>query len=285
MTKEEAIELLANGRYVDWNNYRERNPEWIPDLSNLDLSNVKLAFDGYTENKQFNLTRANLCGANLSNIENIFYRFHYYNEYLGASSYEIKCINLKGAVIDIFTKFPQGIYPTKYGAVLISVAEKTGEKAGIPPTIFISYAWANDELVMAIDQWLRLKGLKTKIDKRDFFAGSRIRDEIIRVMQQCDVVVIFYSGESKDKPWTMFEQELASDLEMESKKEGRTPPRIIYFVLDEISLPSVTEKNRIAVMAKGKTFEVACEELYYGILQISKDPKQIDLNKWSDYVF
>ncbi len=104
-------------------------------------------------------------------------------------------------------------------------------------------------------------------------------------MQQCDVVVMFYSAESKDKPWIQFERELASDLEMESKKEGQRPPRIIYFVMDETPLPSITEKNRIAVMAKGKKFEVVCVELYYGILEVSKDPKQIDLDKWSNYVF
>ncbi|HKS42409.1 MAG TPA: hypothetical protein VJX74_17450 [Blastocatellia bacterium] len=43
---------------------------------------------------------------------------------------------------------------------------------------------------------------------------------------------------------------------MEAKKEGRHPPGIIYFVLDATALPSVTEKNRIAIMAKGKKFEV-----------------------------
>jgi hypothetical protein len=93
--------------------------------------------------------------------------------------------------------------------------------------IFISYAWADDGVVLAIDQWLRNKGLKTKIDKRDFFAGSRIRDEIMRVMSDCEIILIFYSSQSRDKPWIHFEREFAADIEMSSKIEGRKPPRII----------------------------------------------------------
>lgn len=284
MTREEAMNLLRNGRYRDWNNYRKQNLDWIPDLSNIDLSEIKLVFSEYS---QFNFTKANLCGANLSKMENIS---HDYRE-IDKSTNEMysftstKYIELYGAKIDIFTKFPDNFHPTDHGAVLISVSKAQKTESDSPYSVFISYAWANEEIVLAVDQWLRLKGLKTKIDKRDFFAGSKIRDEILRVMQECDVVLIFYSNESKDKPWTTFERELVGDLEMESKKEGQVPPRIIYFVIDETPLPSITEKNRIAVMAKGKRFDLVCEEVYYGILQISKDPKQIDLDKWSDFVF
>ena len=31
--------------------------------------------------------------------------------------------------------------------------------------VFISYAWANDDVVLAVDAWLRSKGLRTKLDK------------------------------------------------------------------------------------------------------------------------
>ncbi|HYE73253.1 MAG TPA: toll/interleukin-1 receptor domain-containing protein [Blastocatellia bacterium] len=287
MTKDEAMDLLSKGRYLDWNNYRKANPDWKPDLAGTDLSNIKLVF---SKSGQFDLTDANLCGANLSNINNLKQEYTEYdssfNEDGTLDSWQAEAyLNLKGAQIDIFTKFPANFHPTVRGAVLVSVAKTQNTEAENALSVFISYAWANEDMVLAIDQWLRLKGLKTKIDKRDFFAGSRIRDEILRVMQECDAVVIFYSDESKDKPWTQFERELASDLEMEAKKEGRRPPRIIYFVIDTTQLPNIVERNRIAIMAKGKKFEVACEELYYGILQIAKGANYIDLNKWSDFVF
>lgn len=151
--------------------------------------------------------------------------------------------------------------------------------------VFISYAWANDGVVLAIDQWLRNKGMKTKIDKRDFFAGSRIRDEIMRVMSKCEIILMFYSSQSKDKPWVQFEHELAMDIEMSSKIEGRKPPRIIYVVLDDTPLPSITEKNRIAVMAKGKNFDLVCDEIYQNILKIPRITPDVDLSTWSNYTF
>ena len=140
-------------------------------------------------------------------------------------------------------------------------------------------------MVLAIDQWLRNKGIKTKIDKRDFFAGKRIREEIFRVMRDCNVILVFHSEQSKDKPWPTFERELAEDIEMEAKKEGKTPPRKIYFVVDNTPLPGISEKNRIAIMAKGKRFEYACEELYHHILQLEREPEKVDLEKWKGYSF
>jgi hypothetical protein len=141
------------------------------------------------------------------------------------------------------------------------------------------------ELFCAIDKWLRLKGVVTKRDKRDFFAGSRIRDEIVRVMGQCESIIIFHSRESKDKPWVQFEREIAEDLDMEAKQTGRTPPRIIYFIVDESPLPGITEKHRIAILAKGKLFTDVCEELYRTLLQVSAESPDVDLDKWSKHIF
>ncbi len=151
--------------------------------------------------------------------------------------------------------------------------------------IFISYAWADDGVVLAIDQWLRNKGLKTRIDKRDFFAGAQIRDEIMRVMSDCKIILIFYSIQSRDKPWIQFEREFAADIEMSSRIEGRKPPRIIYVVLDDTPLPSVSEKNRLAVMTKGKKFDFVCDEIYQNILQIPRTTPNVDLSTWSGYTF
>jgi hypothetical protein len=82
-----------------------------------------------------------------------------------------------------------------------------------------------------------------------------------------------------------FERELAADLEMEAKAQGKEPTRIIYVVVDDTPLPSVVERARLAIMAKGKRFELVCEELYHSILQLPKETGQIDLDRWKDYVF
>lgn len=160
----------------------------------------------------------------------------------------------------------------------------------IPPTQTTfgtptSYAWANSDVISAIDHWLRLKGLNTTIDKRDFFAGARIRDEILRLMKESDVVLVFHSDESKDKPWIEFERELASDIQMSAKKEGKTPPRIIYVVIDDTPLPGISEENKIAIMAKGKRFEFVCEEIYHHVLELPRAAESIDLSNWQYYKF
>jgi len=104
-------------------------------------------------------------------------------------------------------------------------------------------------------------------------------------MKECNVILVFHSEQSKDKPWPTFERELAEEIELEAKKEGKTPPRIIYFVVDNTPLPGISEKNRIAIMAKNKRFEYACEELYHHILQLEREPEKINLEKWKGYKF
>ena len=264
MNKKEALKLILNGQVKVWNKYRKDNPDWTPDLSYEDLSANILVPDGVN---YFDFSEANLCGTKFSDNRDYMTRA------------------IKNAIFNTDTEFPSRFDQIKYGAVFVTEAQLKHTDFGPIPTVFISYAWANDDVVLAIDQWLRNKGLKTKIDKRDFFAGSRIREEIFRVMQDCNVILIFHSQQSKDKPWPMFERELAADIEMEAKKEGMTPPRIIYFVVDNTPPPSISEKNRIAIKAKGKRFEYACEELYHHILQLEREPEKIKLDKWKDYKF
>lgn len=195
---------------------------------------------------------------------------------IGPGYYSVVAIEYKGYCLELnddLNTFPQNI--------VLNMSETIPSDGNV----FISYAWANDDIVLAIDQWLRNKGIKTRIDKRDFFAGSRIRDEILRVMNDCKVILVCHSQQSKDKPWIQFERELAADLEMSSKEDGKEPPRIIYMVFDETPLPSISEKNRIAIMAKGKRFDIVCDELYQNILQLPRTTPDIDLSKWSNFTF
>ncbi len=265
MDKLEAVRLINEGKSGQWNSYRRNNKDWIPDLSNeIIAAEVKLFL--------FDLSGANLCGTDMSNaITDIF------------TEVDILDLNVKKAHIDVYTSFPSG-YTVSSDVIFISQSQKH-HTHNSSAQIFISYTWANDEVVMAIDQWLRNKGLNTRLDKRDFFGGSRIRDEIMRVMQECEVILIFYSKESAAKPWPQFEREYAGDLEMNAKQEGKQAPRIVYIVTDNIPLPNISEKNRLAIMAKGKRFELVCEEIYHSILQLPKSADKIDLDQWSDYIF
>lgn len=271
MNKKEALKLIRAQRAKLWNKYRAENPDWKPDLSDVDLSNDDLRPLNGGMIIAFNLYGATLCGTKLPEPD----------------ERDISRMTpaIKNAIFNVDTVFPHGFDPLEHGAVFVTESQFKSTEFGLIPTVFISYAWANDDVVLAIDQWLRNKGIKTKIDKRDFFAGKRIREEIFRVMKECNVILVFHSEQSKDKPWPTFERELAEDIEMEAKKEGKTPPRKIYFVVDNTPLPGISEKNRIAMMAKGKRFEYACEGLYHHILQLEREPERIDLDKWEGYSF
>jgi hypothetical protein len=259
----EAVHLLRSGNRQIWNSFREHNPNWVPDLSGERFDVCNLTFH--------NLKGSNLCGTDLS-----LCRME--DDRLGSAT------KLDGAIFDMHTKFPKGFNPTNNGAKYRSQAQiRVVDKSRV--SVFISYAWVNEKLILAIDSWLRMKGLDTRLDKRDFFAGSRIRDEIMRVMSECEIILIFHSKDSADKPWPEFERVLASDLEMSAKQQGRKPPRIIYLVIDDSKLPSVSEENRIAIVAKGKRFELVCEELYHSILNLPRMANAVDMKEWSDYVF
>jgi hypothetical protein len=285
VTKDEALELIKLGKVDEWNTYRQYHPNWQPDLSNLDLSKYILrTCDGNYNCLSFNLKGADLRGTALPVIPN-FDRPS--SPGLRASGFDDREYRsfFQDCLVDLFTKHSADYKPVKLGAKFVSTSYLATENSASPITAFISYAWTNDELVRAIDKWLRLKGVKTRLDKRDFFAGSRIRDEIVRVMGQCEAIIVFHSHESKDKPWVQFERELAADLEMEAKQTDRTPPRIIYFVVDDSPLPGISEKHRIAILAKGKLFTDVCEELYRALRQISAESPDVDLDRWSKHVF
>lgn len=300
MDRDEALEIIRSKQISIWNKYREQNTNWVPDFSDetierdrldgIDLSRAKLsratlAGDFRDANfsqsdlseaslageiRRADFTSANLCGADLSDAINGYY-----------TSDNAK---FDGAKFDSETEFPFGVDPIEAGAQFVSRAQKQ-RVVNTHSQCFISYAWADEDVVNAMDAWLRRKGITTKLDKRDFFAGARIRDEIMRVMKECDTILIFHSSRSADKPWPEFERELAGDLEMAAKKEGQKPPRIIYIVIDNVGLPSVSEENKLAVVAKGKRFEFVCEEIYHGILQLPREAEDVELDKWSDYVF
>lgn len=154
--------------------------------------------------------------------------------------------------------------------------------------VFISYAWADDEceVVLAIDKFLRVRGIETRMDKRDFFAGQRIRDEIMRVMSVCSVIIIFFSRVAKNRCWTEFERELAEDYVMEAKLNKKKPPKIIYVCIDDTELPSVSVRQRIVIRAPGRGFSVVCDELYRHILGLpGRHGDNINLDDWSDFEF
>lgn len=269
LSKSEALKLLRSRDSATWNDCREKNPTWRPDLSGEDLRDVTFLPNF---GPPFDLSGANLCGTQLPPQYNI------------VSGQRVA--NLTGAIFDVHTSCLSTLSLVSLGATFVTESQSSATQKAQGTSVFISYAWANQDVVVAFDAMLRQRHVTTYMDKRDFFAGGSLNEEILRVMRECDVVLVFYSAQAKDKPWIEFERRLALDLGTDAKEVGKKPTRLIYLVMDD-TMPPADEvvQNRLHIMARGKTMRQVCEETYHALIQIPRDPQHIDLAKWDDYVF
>lgn len=310
MDKEEALDLLRRGQSKIWNDYRKKHPNWKPDLEGADLSEIDFAPRGKPD---FDLTNANLVGCKLPSLNRLLPRAMRGNLSLigkypaldgeGASvsfqttrttarglvkeEYNGPLAILSGALINQTTSIKDTKdleILVKLGARFVTQDELKRERAEVKRKLFISYAWAEEAVVDAIEQWLRLKGLITIMDKRNFIAGEPISEEIVRGMREADAILLFHSERTVGKRWIDFERRLAREFEQTATQEKREPPQLIFVVLDNTPLPK-TEKDRIAIMAKGKKLPQVCQEIYDAVLRLPKTSSDIDLSKWEDYEF
>ena len=162
--------------------------------------------------------------------------------------------------------------------VSYSLVRKALEDA---PRIFLSYAHADRESVVAVDQWLRDRGARVDIDERNFIAGQDIRDEIARLVSQAGKIVCFYSKSSEDRYYTRLERRIVEERE-ESLYEAASPrPLLLFFRLDDTRLPT-TSSHRLAINAWQMGFEAACHQLWRHILEQSAEPHRIDLARYRE---
>jgi hypothetical protein len=88
--------------------------------------------------------------------------------------------------------------------------------------------------------------------------------------------VIFYSKNSKDRPYTKLEREFADDMHLVGNS------RVVYFCLDETPFPDLHAAAHVAIKAKRKSFEAACTELHAGILALSRPADRVDVSQYVD---
>jgi len=145
--------------------------------------------------------------------------------------------------------------------------------------VFLSYAHADVESVVAIDQWLRNKGARVDLDERNFIAGRDIRDEIVRHVRRAGKVVCFFSKNSSDRYYPKLERRLSEELERELYSTGKPTTVLVYFRLDDTPLPSESA-HRLAINAWNMGFEEACKELWRNLLERESEPRSISLSKY-----
>ena len=149
------------------------------------------------------------------------------------------------------------------------------------PKVFISYSWKDEEAVLAVDQWLRNHGINVLIDKRDFMVGGDLYEEINNKIITADKVVVFYSENSKDRPYTTLERRIAQQVEARSQGNGTKKILLIYLQLDDEQLPTEVS-HRLSIRAKGRSFAEVCEKLLDAILEHKSSSPAVDLTRYKD---
>jgi uncharacterized protein YjbI with pentapeptide repeats len=149
------------------------------------------------------------------------------------------------------------------------------------PRVFISYAINDKDSGEAIDQWLRDKGFRVIADQRDFISGTSIRADIVNLLRGEGKVVCIYSENSANKAHTKLEKQIAEERELAFHRKGNSRVSLIYFCIDDTPLPP-NLTHRLAIKAKGKSFQKACEELRAAIASPKEPPKRIDLTQYDE---
>jgi TIR domain len=309
MTKEEALDLLKQGDAELWNQYRKEHPNWKPDLEKQNLSKTNFAPFG---KPAFDLTNANLIGCKLPELDKLVP----FESRYGIDFEEIKSqfennmgrmlvktgngssrrLPLSGALIDRTTTVRSSVSDrifgfgnqslkelVKLGARFLTEEESKIERAKFHQKVFISYAWKDEDTIKRIEKGLIALNLSVIRDKRDFSAGEMIDKEIKRAMSDVDTFLLFHSEHTDGKHWIEFERSLARKFQQTAAGGRKEPPQMIYVVLDDAALPK-HEKDRIAIMAKGRKVRDVCQEIHDNILHLPKTGGDLDIADWEDYV-
>lgn len=117
------------------------------------------------------------------------------------------------------------------------------------PSVFLSYARADQERVDKLDQWLRDHGVQVVRDHNFFTAGVSIQENIIQALSVADKIVAIFSQSSRDRDWPHLERSLAEQLETRLKSSV-----LIYLRLDDTELPA-HDSTRLAITAKGNSLK------------------------------
>ena len=131
------------------------------------------------------------------------------------------------------------------------------------PSVFISYASADTDVVNKVDQWLRDHGVRVIRDCQFFVAGATIKDNIFRALAHSDRILAVFSVNSRDRDWPRLERGLAEQVE---SRLG--VPVLIYLCLDDAPLPA-HDSTRLAILSKGKSLKQVGEEILHAVAGVS----------------
>jgi hypothetical protein len=277
-----AISMLAGGDVIAWNTFRRDCPSIAPNLQDRSFNGMNL--------KGVNLTKARLDGSHFIGADLTEARFDgSMLRHANFGSANLTKARFMRALVANATFDGANLHRTNFHGALglkdDQLAQASSAKTivrdgvrdlpSVSPPIFISYSHADEEPVLAVDQWLRSRGARIILDDRNFILGKTIRDEILEWMGKAGIIVAFVSQSSRDRPYAKLEREIANTLHDRGEK------RLIYFNLDDTVL-DVVQEGRLYVPGHRLGFEEACDRLWTGINEQVRTALKVDLSPFRD---
>ncbi len=143
--------------------------------------------------------------------------------------------------------------------------------------IFLCYANEDKEQVDAIYDRLRDLGFEPWMDKRDLRPGEHWRQVILRVLRECDFVIVFLSQNSVSKR-SFVQQEFKLTLEvMQEFPEGTI--HTIPVRLDDCEVPDLFGEIHWANLFEPDGFDRWVETLHYSVEQRGPQPDKRDASQ------
>ncbi|MEX1366321.1 MAG: toll/interleukin-1 receptor domain-containing protein, partial [Nannocystaceae bacterium] len=117
------------------------------------------------------------------------------------------------------------------------------------PVVFCSYGGLDREIVTETAAWLRRSGVDARIDVWDVRGGDSFVTWINRILLDADQVLVFLSGTTPERKWTLAEIEAVTTLRVEDGKRVLPillePDAPIPPLLSTISPRSIDDKDGI----------------------------------------
>jgi hypothetical protein len=141
--------------------------------------------------------------------------------------------------------------------------------------VFLTHAHEDKPAVEAIGSWLyKNKGVRIWIDKWSMTAGDSLLEKIGEGIELSDRLVAFLSPASVESKWV--KKEIATGEVMElAEEKGLGDKFVIPVLLKPVHKIPIMLRNKLYANFTNKPFEVACEELYRGIIDQPLGPEDV----------
>jgi hypothetical protein len=129
------------------------------------------------------------------------------------------------------------------------------------PSIFISHASKDDELVKELREALEAHQLPVWVDSCNLRGGNKLAPEIHKAIEQARQVIVVLSTNTVNSPWVRKEIAKALEVEQQRKDEGYRVIPLLLPGIEPSALPLWFDEEPIGVRVEFKTGRRVSEAL------------------------